>query len=395
MKKILVETFARKMISLSGKEKTHGMREFICINDRLSTFLTQHGSEMAFVKRSLLVVTVLWLAISSAWASAEEPELSGSHPQKHVVVKGDTLWDISEKFLANPWMWPEIWHANPQVDNSHLIFPGDIIKLVYIDGKPRLVVEGRKYKMSPTTIKLVPSVRIRPLDEAISTIPLDQIEQFLSRSRVVQTRELDAAPYALMGEEERLIVGAGDSMYARGDFSDGVKVYGVYRRGQRFVDPQTGELLGLQALDIGTVKVKAIADEVATLDVTRTTEEIRIGDRLLPYEQRSIESTFFPSAPEEDINGVIMAVEGGLTNVGRMDVVVINRGDREGLEVGNVLAIYQQGALITDRIGKDKVRLPDEKSGLLMVFRTFEKMSFALVLEAERPLHVSDFVRNP
>ncbi|WP_439134280.1 LysM peptidoglycan-binding domain-containing protein [Pseudomaricurvus sp.] len=321
---------------------------------------------------------------------ADEVRLKDSHPDRYTVVKGDTLWDISGTFLQNPWMWPEIWQVNPQIDNPHLIYPGDVIKLVYLDGRPRLTLER-----GSRNVKLSPKVRPIPLDEAIPAIPLDEINNFLSRSRVVTAAEMEAAPHVLTGAEQHLVVGAGDKLYARGDFSDGAEVYGVYRGGIRFIDPETNELLGLQALDIGTVKMRDENDDLGTFDVTRSVEEIRIADRLLPHEERAVESTFYPSRPNEDLEGVIMAVEGGLTQVGRMDVVALNRGEREGVEVGSVFAIYKDGGAIRDRVKGDVVKLPDEKAGLMMVFRTFDKMSLALVLEASRPLAVNDKARHP
>ena len=353
------------------------------------------------MKKALLATAALWFGLNSMVVPvlADEVQLKDSHPDAYKVVKGDTLWGISDKFLENPWMWPEIWHVNPQIDNPHLIYPGDKITLVYLDGKPRLVVErgseARKYKMSPGVVKLQPSVHVRPLGEAIPAIPLDAIDKFLSRSRVVEPGDLEQAPYVLYGAESHLIVGAGDNLYARGEFDDDINVYGVNRYGQRFVDPETNELLGMQALDIGTVKIKALKGDIATVAVTRSTEEIRIEDRLLAHEERAIDSTFFPSAPSDDIEGVIMSVEGGLTQVGRMDVVVINRGEREGLEIGNIMTVSKKGGAIRDRVSGDVVELPDEKAGLLMIFRTFEKMSFALILEASRPLKVLDTVRTP
>ncbi len=337
------------------------------------------------------VVGLLALCLS-LFAVADEVQLRDGHPNSHTVVKGDTLWDISETFLQNPWLWPEIWYVNPQVENPHLIYPGDVIKLIYLEGEPRLTLERgqRAYKM-----KLEPAIRIQPMAEAIPAIPLDKINQFLSRSRVVQPGELEAAPYVLTGTENHLVVGAGDQLYARGAFEKSDKVFGVYRAGQKFVDPETNELLGLQARDIGTVKRVALEDQVGTFDVTRTTEEIRITDRLLPLEERAVDSTFFPSVTDDDVTGMIMAVEGGLTQVGMMDVVAINRGERESLKVGNVFAIYKAGGTIRDRVTGDLVKLPDERAGLLMVFRTFDKMSFALVLEASRPLAVKDLLRKP
>jgi len=341
--------------------------------------------------KKLLMGAVAAACLScSALVFAQDSLLKTNHPDSHTVIKGDTLWDISEKFLASPWKWPEIWQVNPQIENPHLIYPGDKIRLIYVDGKPRLVIDR-----GPREFKLSPSIHIQPIDRAIPAIPLDAVEHFLSRSRVVGLQDMDNAPYVLMGKEQHLIIGAGDTLYARGVFDSGNSSYGVYRAGDVFTDPETEEVLGLQALDIGTVKIKAQQGDIATFAINRTTEEIRTSDRLLPVDQRAIDSSFFPTAPEDDIEGVIMAVEGGVSQVARMDVVVINRGEREGLMVGNVLQIFKEGGVIRDRIAGDSVQLPDEKAGLLMIFRSFEKMSYGLVLEAERPLSVGDRVSNP
>lgn len=331
-------------------------------------------------------------------AYAEQPQLRDEIPATHTVVKGDTLWDISATFLKNPWMWPEIWHVNAQIENPHLIYPGDVIRLIYVDGKPRLTLDtsGRVYKMSP-------QARVLSAEEAIETIPLEKINSFLSRSRVVGENDFVGSPYVLSGLDQHLLVGAGDKIYGRGEFGERGTVYGVYRQGEIFKDPQTKEILGVQALDIATASLLRVEDdnddedniEIGTLSVSRTTEEVRIGDRFLRQEERPIDSTFFPSAPSMETEGVILAVEGGLTQVGKMDVVVINRGEREGMTAGTVLAVYKRGGIIRDRVSKDRVTLPDERAGVLMIFRTFEKVSFGLILEAERGISVQDKVRNP
>lgn len=329
-------------------------------------------------------------AVLLSQAMAQEPQLRADYPEEYTVVKGDTLWDISNTFLSTPWYWPEIWHVNPQIENPHLIYPGDIIRLVYFDGKPRLTLDR-----SNRVVKLSPKMRVVDQGEAIPAIPLDDINNFLSRSRVVSLEELERAPHVVSGEAKRLVLGKGDRLYARGEFDDDVYVYGIYRKGDTYYDPDTGELLGVQAMDIGSGRMRAVEDGIATLLMTRTTEEVRVGDRLLTEEERAIDSTFFPSAPDHEVNASIIAVEGGISQVGKMDVVVINRGEREGMLVGNVLAVYKRGGLIKDRVKGDMVRLPDERAGLVMVFRTFEKLSLGLVLEAERPLAIKDIVRNP
>lgn len=329
-------------------------------------------------------------AILISQALAEEPILRSDYPQQYTVVRGDTLWDISNRFLQNPWMWPEIWHVNPQIENPHLIYPGDIIRMIYLDGQPRLTVDS-----SDRVVKLSPKVRVLDADAAIPSIPLDEINSFLTRSRIVTDEQLEQAPYVVAGQSKRIVMGEGDRVYARGEFDPEIAVYGIYRKGDTYVDPDTKEVLGLQALDIGSAKMRALDESVATLLMTRTTEEVRIGDRLLIDDERSIDSTFFPSAPSVDVDATIIAVEGGISQVGKYDVVVINRGEREQMAVGNVLAVYKRGGFVKDRIKKDLVKLPDERAGLVMVFRTFEKLSLGLVLEADRPLATKDLVRNP
>ncbi len=347
-----------------------------------------------------IIIGIIAAAFLSFNVWAQDSVLKTGHPDEYTVKKGDTLWDISSTFLNSPWKWPEIWHANPQIENPHLIYPGDLIRLVYIDGQPRLTSE-RTLKLAPgsgginATEKLSPQVRVIPHEAAISAIPLDRIDSFLSRSRVLEDEKvLSKAPYILAGSQQRIVAGAGDEAYARGKFGD-MTNFGVYRKGQVFFDPKTKEVLGLHALGIGSVSLKSLKGDVATVNVVRANEEIRIGDSLLPSEDRSTSSIFYPSGPDTDIQGTIIAVEGGVTQVGKYNVVMINRGDREGIKVGNVLAIYKKGEIVVDRVTGGKVSLPDERAGLLMVFRTFKKMSFALVLEADRPLLVGDSLQNP
>ena len=341
-----------------------------------------------------MIIAVLAVSLLSVLTWAQDGILRDNHPDEYTVRKGDTLWDISNTFLNTPWMWPEIWHVNPQIENPHLIYPGDVIRLIYLDGQPRLTLD-RTVRLAPGDTKLGPSVRVLPSEDAIPAIPLDRIDSFLSRSRILDLDDLEGAPYMLAGPEKRIVVGAGDTAYARGDFSGDIKNYGIFRKGDKYVDPETKEFLGIHAQSIGTVSVQSVKDDIATVTATRSTEEIRMGDRLLPNEERSVDSIFYPSAPDTELEGVILGVEGGVSQVGKMNVVILNRGDREGLQVGNVLAIYKTGELVRDRVTNERVQLPDERAGLLMVFRTFEKMSFGLVLEAERPLSVNDKVRNP
>jgi len=190
------------------------------------------------------------------------------------------------------------------------------------------------------------------------------------------------------------VLGGGDRVYVRGALPDSA-AFSLVRRGPVYVDPETQETLGQEATYIGLGIVEAQEDDISTIKISSSREEVQIGDRVMVTEKRRLDSTYFPSAPEGTVDGQIISVFGGVTQVGTYDVVVVNRGEREGLQTGNVLAIYKRGALARDRFANETVRLPSERAGLMMVFRTFEKLSYALVLEADRPLAVEDEVRNP
>lgn len=337
--------------------------------------------------------TVLGLCLGLIMAFAQAGDvlsLKAGYPQTYVVKKGDTLWAISGMFLNDPWFWPELWYYNPQVENPHLIYPGDVLKLMWVDGKPVLVRNG----VNNSVVKLTPQMRISDVTDAIPTIPLDVIAPFLTRSRVVSDAELEQAPYVLAGKRGNIVAGAGDQVLGRGDFS-GDETFGVYRRGQVYKDPVTGEVLGVEATDIGTANLLATEKDVATLTLNRSTQEIRRADRFLPMELRHLHASFEPKAPVENSNGFIIAVEGGLTQIGSLDVVTLNLGDRDKLEAGDVLAIYSRGEVVTDPITNERIKAPDVRSGVLMVFRSFERVSYALVLKAEQPLKVGDLVKNP
>ncbi len=350
--------------------------------------------------RHVLLVALLVLTVASTAATDDLSQyLRDDHPDVYTVVKGDTLWDISGKFLERPWLWPEVWRINPQIENPHLIYPGDRIALVWVDGQPQLRLErgdaGRTVRMTPSSSEsLQPRVRATPLESAIPAIRLDAIQGFLVQNRVVEPGVLEAAPYVVQGESERIVLGAGDRVYVRGRLPDS-ESFSIVRRGPLYVDPETNEVLGREATYIGLGQAVAQEGDIATMFVDSTREEVQVADRILPTEERRLQSTFFPSAPSAEVNGQILSVFGGVTQVGQFDVVVINRGEREGLEAGNVMAIYKRGALARDRVANETVRLPSERAGLLMVFRTFEKLSYGLVLETDRALAVNDQVRNP
>ncbi len=370
---------------------------------------------------------------------ADTLTLNPTHPERHVVVKGDTLWDISGRFLTEPWRWPEIWEVNPQIRNPHLIYPGDEITLSYKDGKPVL----RVHRRGRPTVKLSPGVRTLPQETgAIPAIPLDAIKQFLSRPRVVNEGELDAAPYIVSVGKEHLLAGKDYSVYVRGIKDSDASRYAVLRSGPAYTQTVNGkeEILGYEAVHVADALLKQSGDP-STMHLTSSTREVRIGDRLLPVQDQRADQNFMPHTPGPSINGEIIAVLDGVTQVGQYQVVVLNLGEREGMEVGHVMAVYQRGVEVKDpratvRVSKDlntvkdsdadrqggfagffasadrlvqsiqqaltprdkslqKVRLPEERAGILMVFRPFERVSYALIMDAIRPMHIADKVRNP
>jgi len=336
--------------------------------------------------RKLLYALAATALLFTSWAQAQ-PEFKADHPERYTVVKGDTLWDISGRFLNNPWYWPEIWHVNPQVANPHLIYPGDRLALVYINGKPRIT------KVATGDVKLSPQIRSEAIDTPIPAIPLDAIASFLTDTRIVTPEELNGAPYVLEGEDGRIITGAGDKIYARGEKpADRV---GVFRRSKEFVDPDSGEFLGLEARSIARGNVAAENGDVLTVNLTRSSEEVRIADRLLVNEDRRLTTNFVPSSPDDQIEGKMISVDGGVNQIGQYNVVAINRGEREGLKPGNVMAVLKSGNLVRDPVTGETIELPSERAGLLMVFQVYEKMSYGLVLKATRPLSVGDKVVNP
>src|SRR5690554_1814957 len=336
-----------------------------------------------------ILIGILFICLSAV-SLVDEVQLRSDHPDTHIVQKGDTLWDISSLFLKDPWLWPDLWHINPQIENPHLIYPGDKLRLVKINGQPKVIVAERG------PVKLLAEMRTQPLHAAIPAIPLEKINAFLSKSRIIENAKiLEDAPYILASEDKRILAGAGDQVYARGDFKEGVSAYGVYRAGDIYQDPVTKEILGMQARDIASIRQLDMNEDVGTFVVNRSAEEVRVGDRLLASEIGSLSSSFTPKSPNTKISGQIIAVEGALRNAGKMSVVILNQGEREGLQAGDVLEIRKVGEVVRDNVKKQTVQLPGRKAGLLMVFRVFDKLSLGIVLETSLALAVGDKVQNP
>ena len=314
--------------------------------------------------------------------------LASGHPDEYVVQVGDTLWDISARFLKDPWFWPEIWYVNPDIENPHLIYPGDVIGLVYIDGQPRITnLRGSAYRLSP-------QARVTPLTEAINSIPYEAVAAFLSAGVILQKDQADSLPYLLETRGDHLIAAAGNEIYVRGISGDAPGTrYNVVHIGDPLRDPDDNRLIGYEGLLVGE-GVLTRGGDPSTVALTETDREAVQGDRLIP-DTVDIPLNFFPRAPSTVIEGRIISVVGGVTQIGQYQVVVINRGTNNGLSVGDVLSVFQTGEVVKDRIAGGTVKLPDEKAGTVMVFKTYDRISYGLVMEATQALHVLDTVRNP
>lgn len=331
-------------------------------------------------------------------APAPQPkvEIKPTAPQEYVVKKGDTLWDISTKFLKDPWYWPEIWHVNPQIQNPHLIYPGDVITLFYIDGQPYLSVNGGPRVEDLQRDKLEPRVRVEPVQRDDEIVPIQTIHQFIIHPRVVDKETLDNAPYIVDAQDQRMIYGPNERVYVRGlDEDQLARRYSVYRKGDRLLDPQTGELLGYEAIHVGEARLERVDDVVATVRLENTVREALRGDLLMPIED-NVNRTFIPHAPQNRVDGEIISLFDAISQIGQNQVVVLNLGARDGLEKGHVLAVNQAGRTVRDPFaGGERITLPEERAGVLMIFRTFEKVSYGLVMEATRAIHLGDTVSNP
>ncbi|MDO5103934.1 MAG: LysM peptidoglycan-binding domain-containing protein [Lautropia sp.] len=338
----------------------------------------------------------------------DDIKLAANAPDRYTVVKGDTLWGIAGHFLQQPWRWPEIWQLNKEdIRNPHLIYPGDIVYLDRSGSTPRLRL-GRSLNTdgaasasgrsgSPRGVsRLEPTVRVTSLDNAIPTIALGSIQAFINRPLIVEQNQLKSAPRILATQEGRVNLGQGDRAYVRGLAADeSTKNWHVYRPARPLLDPDTRKPLAFEAQYLGTVNLIRSGDP-ATVEVIRLNEEMTEGDRLVAA-QDDQNFNFVPRAPEDGItvNAKIVSVYRGITQVGRNSVVAINQGRVHGLDNGHVLKIEQKGRVVRDRETRENVQLPNEEVGQLLIFRTFDQVSYGLVVSAAKPVSVGDLILNP
>jgi LysM repeat protein len=337
------------------------------------------------------------LPANSAAPAVTSSAVNPTAPKSYTVKRGDTLWAIASMFLKDPWLWPEVWYINPQVANPHLIYPGDTLALAFgADGRPQIRLE----QGGPA--RLDPRLRSSPIDGAIPTIPYCSISAFLSRPTVLTDDQIKKAPYVLAFREEHVVGGMGHEIYVRA-LKGGVNDrYTVYHVGDRLIDPDDGKVVGYQGIYTATALISKPGDPAKAI-LTDTERETLAGDRLLSTDT-DVPLNFMLRAPRSDVHGRIMSVIDGTALIGQYQIVVINRGKRHGVDAGDVLAVDQAGEIVPDRERSNswfgtsfapKVKLPDERAGTILVFKSFDRVSYALVVGASTALHMYDVVRNP
>ena len=390
------------------------------------------GNDISIVRRATVAAFAAALAVAAGCASresapdegptpdeqaaaaettpvegAEPVELKENAPLRYVVQKGDTLWGISNKFLKDSWQWPELWVVNPKVANPHLIYPGDELYLYYVDGAPRLAKagegEGAGGSKGPVEVlppgglgTFSPTARQLPLDQAIYAIPADQIRAFLRGPRVIDEDELDDAPYIVDFEEKQLLAAADSFAYALDVEDQSVTSYQVVRRSKEYRDPDDNDVIGFEVLPVADSEVRVFGDP-STIYLLRSDMEARAGDYLLPMETDAMAMRFIPHAPDKDVDGKIISVYNGMSQIGQYQIVTLNRGKEHGIEPGHVLSVMQTGRKSKDpnSFFGGSIQLPDLKAGTVMVVKSGERVSHALVMSASRAIHVLDKVEKP
>jgi hypothetical protein len=346
-------------------------------------------------------------AAAPAPASADPGNIINPNaPKSYTVKRGDTLWAIATMFLRDPWLWPEVWYVNPQVANPHLIYPGDTLTLGYgPNGEPQIRLE----QGSASGARMDPRLRSSGLDGAIPTIPYSTIAAFLSRPSVLTAEQIRSAPYVVAFRDNHEIAGAGLEVYVSNLKAPEHSRLSVVHVGDALRDPDDGKIIGYQGIYTATALVSQPGNPTKAMLIDTARETLR-GDKVLSSDTE-VPLNFMLRAPRTDVHGRIISVVGGTQLIGQYQVVIINRGKRHGLDAGNILAVDQAGAVVRDTYGSGhgiarrlggvgtsfapKVQLPNERSGTLLVFKAFDRMSYGLIVGASNTIHVADVVRNP
>jgi len=354
------------------------------------TLLAQSGaSRVAKLSVRALLALVLTLTVGLSGHAQSSSLLTESYPDRYTVVEGDTLWDISGKFLRDPWRWPEVWQGNPQVENPDLIFPGDVLVMTFVNGRPVLKALRRE------TVKLSPSARATRYENAIPLIDPAAIAPYLDSPLVTDKKELSKAPYVVDGFNNRLIMGKGDQFYARNIEDDTVERFRIFKPGRHFVDPVTKESLGWEANHLGNARMMKGGDP-ARLEITTAHEDINIRNRLRPVLVEEALPFFAPTPPSnEAVRGVILDTPNKSAELGALSIIAINLGEREQIKSGNVLRVKSQKIAKKDPLTGEKYFIPEEEIGLALVFRTFEKVSYAIITNSNRQVTPGDVLVSP
>lgn len=344
--------------------------------------------------KSLLQICAIGVLLCAPIAGVNGQNLTvlSDSPNTYVVKEGDTLWDISAIFLDEPWRWPEIWQKNPAVENPDLIYPGDVLNLIYVDGSPRIVME----RGARQVVRLSPQVRETALLSPIPVIARQALRGFLAENRIIEKATYESAPYILASATDNLIMGAGHEAYVRGDWASNVNHYEVFRLGAAYMDNESDELLGQEAIYLGEINI--VADEGDGLKramIVSSKEELRAGDRLLPRETSPIDPSFFPTTPSSTMQGQIIGLLNDESKAAQFESIVIDLGARDGLKVGDILSIERAMPSVRDPISNKPVALPATEIGLVLTYRTFEKLSYGVILSLTQPSAVGDAVSAP
>jgi len=355
-----------------------------------------------------LAVAALFTGLLAAPAqAATKCEFRANAPDQHVVVKGDTLWDISGTFLQHPWCWPQVWGMNKdEIKNPHWIYPGQIVYFDRANRRLSLNRPGSDGLGGNGTVRLQPQVRTEGLGlDAIASIPSTVIDPFLSQPLIIEKHELDSAPRIVAAQDGHVFLGKDDKLYVRGHL-DGQTSFQVFRPGKPLRDPTTGRLMAYEAVYLGSVKVQAEAkggSDVHTMIVGTAKQEMGIGDRLMPAPPTAIRN-YVPHQPDQQVDARVLGVYSGVNFAGQNEVVSINRGSLDGLDVGAVLQLYTLGKTIKDttvpkkgwlRMKDTVIKLPDEHNGTLFIFRVFKNISYGLIMQVTEPVQVGDVAKSP
>ena len=335
---------------------------------------------------------------SATPAPAPMPALKPNAPLSYTVKSGDTLWDISNMFLRDPWLWPEIWHVNPTVQNPHLIYPGDVLTLATgANGEPQVTLARGN------VVRVQPIIRSTPIEGPIATIPFDAIKAFLGRPSIVSKDDMKNAPRVAGLRDRHIVAGAGHEFYVKGMESREPGRYSVVRVGDELKDPETGKVLGYMGTYTAAARIDRISD-LSKAQIIDSSRETTSGDLLFAEDAQTVSADLLPRSPPAGVNGEIIAVVDGVSMIGSYRVVAINRGSGHGVEAGHVLAIDAKGEVVPDGsckqvrwsfCGNKTITLPSERVGTLLVFKTYEQLSYGLIVDATVPVRVTDRVRTP